>query len=107
MRFQILDILPYQPNPGTGRIISPADRFAQTVQTARLAEELGFDAFAIGERHAGRFISSGVTVMLGAIAATTTRIRIQTGVTVLRCSTPSESPKTTQRSTNWHGDGSS
>ena len=83
MRFQILDILPYQTNPVTGRLVSPADRFAQLVQTARLAEELGFDAFAIGERHAGRFISSGVTALLGAVAASTSRIRIQTGVTVL------------------------
>lgn len=83
MRFQVLDILPYQVNPVTGRLVSPADRFAQLIQTARLAEELGFDAFAIGERHAGRFISSGVTALLGAVAASTTRIRLQTGVTVL------------------------
>lgn len=83
MKFQILDIVPYQRNPVTGRVVSPADRLSQTVQTARLAEELGFDAYAIGERHAGEFLSSGVTVLLGAIAAATSRIRLQTGVTVL------------------------
>jgi alkanesulfonate monooxygenase SsuD/methylene tetrahydromethanopterin reductase-like flavin-dependent oxidoreductase (luciferase family) len=83
VKFQILDIIPHQRNPVTGRIVSPADRFAQTVQTARRAEELGIDAFALGERHAGDFLSSGIAVVLGAIAASTSRIRLQTGVTVL------------------------
>ncbi|RFA09237.1 luciferase [Subtercola boreus] len=83
MKFQILDIVPYISNPVTGRLVSPADRFAQTVQVARRAEELGFDAYAVGERHAGHFLSTSPTVLLGAIAATTTRIRLQTGVTVL------------------------
>ena len=31
MRFQVLDILPYRANPVTGRLISTADRLAQTV----------------------------------------------------------------------------
>src|ERR1700683_2672875 len=82
MRFQVLDILPPRANPVTGRLVSTADRFSQTVQTARLSEELGFDAYAIGERHAGLFLSAGVSVVLGAVAATTTRIRLQTGVAV-------------------------
>jgi alkanesulfonate monooxygenase SsuD/methylene tetrahydromethanopterin reductase-like flavin-dependent oxidoreductase (luciferase family) len=83
VRFQVLDIIPHQRNPVTGRLVSPSDRLAQTVQTARRAEELGFDAFALGERHAGEFLSAGITVLLGAIAASTSRIRLQTGVTVL------------------------
>jgi len=83
MKFQVLDIIPYQTNPVTGRIVSPSDRFAQTIQVARRAEELGFDAYSVGERHAGHFLSSAPTVLLGAIAATTTRIRLQSGVTVL------------------------
>ena len=83
MRFQLLDILPHIENPVTGRLVSPADRYAQAIATARRADELGFDAVAIGERHAGPFLSSAVTVVLGAIAATTTRVRIQTGVCVL------------------------
>src|SRR6201999_3976815 len=50
---------------------------------ARQAERLGLDAVAVGERHAGPFLSAGVTVVLGAIAAATSRVRIMTGVTVL------------------------
>ena len=83
MRFQVLDILPYLENPVTGRLVSPAERYAQALSTARYAEQFGYDGVALGERHAGSFLSAGVTVLLGAIAATTSRIRIQTGVTVL------------------------
>lgn len=83
MRFQILDIVPYVENPVTGRLVSPAERLDQVIETARRAERLGYDAFAVGERHAGRFLSSSPTVLLGAIAASTSTIRLQTGVTVL------------------------
>ncbi|HEY0500033.1 MAG TPA: LLM class flavin-dependent oxidoreductase [Kutzneria sp.] len=83
MRFQVLDILPLLENPVTGRVVSPADRYAQALASARFAEEVGLDAVALGERHAGRFLSAGVTVLLGAIAASTSRVRVQTGVSVL------------------------
>ena len=83
MRFQILDIVPYYADPITGRQVSPAERLGQTVELARRAERLGIDAFSVGERHAGRFLSSSPSVLLGAIAAVTSSIRLQTGVTVL------------------------
>jgi len=83
MRFQLLDILPNVQNPVTGRLVSTADRLEQAVTSARQAEKLGFDAVAVGERHAGPFLSAGVTVVLGAIAAATSRVRVQTGVCVL------------------------
>ncbi|GAA1965588.1 LLM class flavin-dependent oxidoreductase [Agromyces allii] len=83
MRFQLLDIVPHVENPVTGRLVSAAERLDQTVESARRAERLGFDAFSVGERHAGHFLSSSPTVLLGAIAATTSRIRLHSGVTVL------------------------
>ncbi|WP_436531802.1 LLM class flavin-dependent oxidoreductase [Actinoplanes sp. HUAS TT8] len=83
MKFQVLDILPNLTNPVTGREIQPDERFSQALTSARYAEEFGFDAVAIGERHAGAFLSSGVSVLLGAVAATTSRVRISTGVSVL------------------------
>lgn len=83
MKFQVLDIVPHLKNPVTGEIVSTAERLNQVVQTARRAEELGFDSFAVGERHAGEFISSSPTTVLAAIAALTSRIRLQTGVTAL------------------------
>lgn len=47
MRFQLLDIVPYRPDPVTGRQVSPADRFAETVEQAVRAEEWGRDATGI------------------------------------------------------------
>lgn len=83
MKFQLLDILPHVTNPVTGREVSVSERLNQAVTSARYAEQLGLDAVAIGERHAGKVISAGVTVVLGAIASQTSRIRIGSGVTVL------------------------
>jgi len=83
MRFQVLDIIPHQDDPITGLQVDTAQRFEQVVQTAVRAEELGFDSFSVGERHAGAFISSSPAVVLGAIAARTTKIRLHTGVVVL------------------------
>ncbi|HCN23504.1 MAG TPA: LLM class flavin-dependent oxidoreductase, partial [Arthrobacter bacterium] len=83
MKFQVLDIIPHLKNPLTRDIVSTADRLNQVVETARRAEELGFDSFSVGERHAGEFISSSPTTVLAAIAAVTDRIRLQSGVTVL------------------------
>jgi alkanesulfonate monooxygenase SsuD/methylene tetrahydromethanopterin reductase-like flavin-dependent oxidoreductase (luciferase family) len=83
VKFQLLDIIPYRADPLTGRQSSPADRFDETLRAAVRAEELGFDAVAVGERHAGHFLSSSPTVLLGAIAARTHRIRLNSGVTVI------------------------
>jgi alkanesulfonate monooxygenase SsuD/methylene tetrahydromethanopterin reductase-like flavin-dependent oxidoreductase (luciferase family) len=88
VKFQVLDILPNLKNPVTGREIRPDERFSQALTSARYAEEFGYDAVALGERHAGNFLSSGVSVLLGGIAATTSRIRLQTGVSVLSIHDP-------------------
>ncbi|GEL25857.1 luciferase-like monooxygenase [Pseudonocardia sulfidoxydans NBRC 16205] len=83
MRFQVLDIVPHAPHPVTGEIISVHERLTRVVETAVLAERLGFDSYAVGERHAGEFVSSAPTVLLGALAQATERILLSTGVTVL------------------------
>jgi alkanesulfonate monooxygenase SsuD/methylene tetrahydromethanopterin reductase-like flavin-dependent oxidoreductase (luciferase family) len=46
-------------------------------------EELGFDGFAVGERHHVPFLSSSPPVVLSHIAALTSKIRLFTGVTLL------------------------
>lgn len=45
MKFQVLDIIPHVKNPVTGEIVSTADRLNQVVETAKRAEDLGFDSF--------------------------------------------------------------
>ncbi|WP_433305223.1 LLM class flavin-dependent oxidoreductase [Actinoplanes sp. CA-030573] len=60
-----------------------ARRLREVVDTAVLAEEVGFDGFAVGERHERPFISSAPPVVLSHIAARTSRIELWTGVTTL------------------------
>ncbi|GAA1362986.1 LLM class flavin-dependent oxidoreductase [Streptomyces beijiangensis] len=83
MKFSVLSLIGHAPHPLTGELPSSADRLAEVVETGVEAERLGFDAYAVGERHAGPFLSSSPTVVLGALASRTTTIRLLTGVTVV------------------------
>lgn len=83
MKFQVLSLISHAPHPLTGELPSAADRLAEVVDVGVAAEQLGFDGYAVGERHAGPFLSSSPTVVLGALAARTSRIRLLTGVTVV------------------------
>ncbi|WP_280274438.1 LLM class flavin-dependent oxidoreductase [Nocardia wallacei] len=83
MKFLLLTLITHQPDPVTGVTESPAQRLRRMVDSARLAEELGYDGFAVGERHEDPFISSAPPVVLSHIAAVTSRIALFTGVTTL------------------------
>ncbi|TKK90499.1 LLM class flavin-dependent oxidoreductase [Herbidospora galbida] len=78
MKFLALT-LGFHTDPGI-----PVDqRFREIVRSAVVAEELGFDGFAFGERHERPFLSSSPTVVLSHIAAKTSTIRLFTAVTTL------------------------
>ncbi|MER5302772.1 LLM class flavin-dependent oxidoreductase [Streptomyces lasiicapitis] len=83
MKFQVLSLISHSPHPLTGELPSAAERFEDVVEVGVEAERLGYDAYAVGERHAGAFLSSSPAVVLGALAARTSRIRLLTGVTVV------------------------
>ncbi|MGA7051474.1 MAG: LLM class flavin-dependent oxidoreductase [Mycobacterium sp.] len=83
MKFLLLTLIAHYPDPVTGEKKSPADRLRDVVGKAVLAEELGFDGFAVGERHEDPFISSAPPVVLSNIAARTSKIGLFTGVTTL------------------------
>ncbi|HYY88387.1 MAG TPA: LLM class flavin-dependent oxidoreductase [Chloroflexota bacterium] len=57
---------------------SPGESARQAVETARLAEELGFDVFWVADSH---IIWRELYALLGAIAVSTSRIEIGPGVT--------------------------
>lgn len=69
--------------PGPKGQTSTRDRFREVVDNAVLFEELGFDGYAVGERHHPPFLSSSPPVVLSHIAARTSRIRLFTSVTLL------------------------
>ncbi|RLK58307.1 LLM class flavin-dependent oxidoreductase [Actinokineospora cianjurensis] len=83
MKFLLITLITHTADPVTGIQLSPRDRFREVVDTAVLAEELGFDGYGVGERHERPFISSSPPVVLSNIAARTSRIRLFTAVTTL------------------------
>jgi alkanesulfonate monooxygenase SsuD/methylene tetrahydromethanopterin reductase-like flavin-dependent oxidoreductase (luciferase family) len=83
MKFLLITLITHVPDPVTGEKKSPADRLRDVLDKAVLAEELGFDGFAVGERHEDPFISSSPPVVLSNIAARTSKIALFTGVTTL------------------------
>ncbi len=83
MRFITITLIVHAPDPVTGAQMSTAERFREVLDSALLAEELGFDGFGVGERHERPFISSSPTVVLSHVAALTRRIRLFTAVTTL------------------------
>ena len=70
------------------RALSPADRLRHLVEQIEHADEVGLDAFGIGEHHRREFLDSAPAVILGAAAARTQRIRLTSAVTVLSAEDP-------------------
>jgi probable LLM family oxidoreductase len=70
------------------RPLSHARTIRNVVEQGVLADEVGVDFFGIGEHHTDDFPMSAADVVLGAIAARTTRIRLGSAVTVLSSDDP-------------------
>ncbi|UNK19501.1 LLM class flavin-dependent oxidoreductase [Paenibacillus sp. N3/727] len=83
MKVALFSLMMNLPNAVTGESWTPQQKFQNVIQQAILAEKLGFDAYGVGERHGAPFLSSSPPVVLTAIAARTSRIRLLTTVTVL------------------------
>jgi probable LLM family oxidoreductase len=70
------------------RAVNPAERLRQLVQQIEHADEVGIDAFGVGEHHRREFLDSAPAVILGAAAARTQHIRLTSAVTVLSAEDP-------------------
>jgi len=70
------------------RAVNPAERLRQLIQQIEHADEVGLDAFGVGEHHRREFLDSAPAVILGAAAARTQRIRLTSAVTVLSAEDP-------------------
>jgi probable LLM family oxidoreductase len=71
-----------------GRPLSHAQTIRDVVEEGVLADQVGVDFFGIGEHHTDDIPMSAADVVLGAIAARTTRIRVGSAVTVLSSDDP-------------------
>jgi probable LLM family oxidoreductase len=58
------------------------------VEQIERADQVGLDVFGVGEHHRREFLDSAPTVILGAAAARTQRIRLTSAVTVLSAADP-------------------
>ncbi|WP_411350032.1 LLM class flavin-dependent oxidoreductase [Paenibacillus sp. WLX2291] len=83
MKFALFSLMSNIPHALTGEQLTDQQKFNNVLRQAELAEELGYDAYGIGERHGEPFLSSSPAIVLTAIAARTSRIRLLTTVTVL------------------------
>src|SRR5216110_3841700 len=70
------------------RAVNPADRLRQLIEQIEHADEVGLDAFGVGEHHRREFLDSAPAVILGAAAVRTHRIRLTSAVTVLSADDP-------------------
>jgi probable LLM family oxidoreductase len=71
-----------------GRTVEPVRHLSELLEAITLADEMGLDAFGIGEHHRREFLDSAPTVILAAAAARTGRIRLTSAVTVLSAADP-------------------
>lgn len=82
MEFGVLSLGDHLATP-EGEKQTQGERLRGLVDAAVRAEELGYDLFGVGEHHFSEYIVSSPLVMLGAIAARTSRIRLTTAVTLM------------------------
>jgi probable LLM family oxidoreductase len=71
-----------------GKLLRHAQVIRNVIEEAALADELGIDAFGVGEHHRPDFAISAPEVVLAAIAGRTKRIILGTAVTVLSTDDP-------------------
>ena len=71
-----------------GRSLHPAQVIRDVVAEGVLADAVGIDFFGIGEHHRPDFAVSSPEMVLAAVAARTTRIRLGSAVTVLSSDDP-------------------
>ncbi len=83
-----LDTFGDVPEDDSGTRVSYAVAIRQVLDEAVLADEIGVDAFAVGEHHRPEFSISAPETMLAGIATRTNRIRLASGVTVLSSDDP-------------------
>jgi probable LLM family oxidoreductase len=71
-----------------GQLFAPGRVLRDVIVEAELADQVGVDAFDVGEHHRPDFAISAPEVLLGAIAGRTERIRLGTAVTILSTDDP-------------------
>lgn len=88
LEFGLYSLGDHIPNPLTGERISAQQRIQELIEMSQLAEQAGINVFGVGESHQSYFTTQAHTVVLGAIAQATKKIKIASSATVLSVSDP-------------------
>jgi probable LLM family oxidoreductase len=88
MELGLTTFVEHNQDPFIGKSITPHQRILNLMEEIELAEQVGLDVFAIGEHHRPDFLASAPTVLLGAAAAKTKRLKLSSAVTVLSSDDP-------------------
>src|SRR5260221_8748444 len=83
-----LDTFGDVPENDSGTPVSYAEAIRQVLDEAVLADEIGVDAFAVGEHHRPEYSISAPETMLAGIATRTKRIRLASRGTLLSSDDP-------------------
>ena len=76
------------PDPDTGITPTAAERLGHLLEEIELADQVGLDAFGLGEHHREEYLDSAPTIILAAAASRTQKIRLASAVTVLSAADP-------------------
>ena len=88
MEIGIVSFVTTTADPRTGNKGDSAQQVRDLLEEIELADQVGLDAFGIGEHHRAEFLDSAPVVLLAAAAARTRRIRLTSAVTVLSAADP-------------------
>jgi probable LLM family oxidoreductase len=88
MQFGLYTLSDLSTVGNNGRRLDAHTRIKETVAVAKLAEQAGLDIFGVGEHHRLDFAVSAPPIVLAAIAASTSVIRLTSAVTVLSTADP-------------------
>lgn len=88
LEFGLYTLGDHLANPYTGERISAKQRIQEIIELAKLAEQAGIDFFSVGESHQEYFATQAHTVVLGAIAQATEKIKLGSSSTIISTSDP-------------------
>jgi probable LLM family oxidoreductase len=77
-----------RPDALTGDVVTSSQRLQNLVEEIELADQVGLDAFGVGEHHREEFLDSAPAVILAAAASRTKQIRLASAVTVISAADP-------------------
>ena len=87
-RIGLFSLVDHLSDPMTGERVSEQQRLLDVIELGVLAEQVGFERFAVGEHHFSHYILPNPTLLLAALAVRTKAIRLFTSVTLLACRDP-------------------